>query len=229
MANQLDLEEQEQLDQIKHFWKQYGNQITWLLILALGAFAAWNGYQYWQRSQALQASAMYDEVARFARSNDPEKTERAFNDMKERFASTTFTYQAGLLTAKSLYEAGKPDNARAVLTWVARQSDDAGYAAIAQLRLAAVMMESKAYDEAMKALDAVTEPSFMPLVADRRGDIFLAQGKKPDAKEQYLKAYAAFEDGTQYRRLVEVKLNALGVNPSGDAAPASAVKSEVAK
>jgi predicted negative regulator of RcsB-dependent stress response len=229
MANQLDLEEQEQLDQIKHFWKQYGNQITWLLILVLGAFAAWNGYQYWQRSQALQASAMFDEVSRFARSNDPEKTERAFNDMKERFASTTFTYQAGLLAAKSLYESGKPDNARAVLTWVARQSDDAGYAAIAQLRLSAVLMEIKSYDEAIKALDAVIEPSFLALAADRRGDILLAQGKQAEAKEQYLKAYAAFEDETQYRRLVEVKLNALGVNPSGDASPTTAAKSEAAK
>jgi predicted negative regulator of RcsB-dependent stress response len=229
MANQLDLEEQEQLDQIKHFWKQYGNRITWLLVLVVGAFLAWIGFQRWQQSQALQASAMFDEVSRVARSNDPEKTERAFNDMKERLASTTFTYQAGLLAAKSLFEAGKPDNARAILTWVARQSDDAGYAAIAQLRLSAVLMESKSYDEAIKALDAVTEPSFVPLAADRRGDIFLAQGKKTEAKEQYLKAYAGFDEGTQYRRLVEVKLNALGVNPTGDAATPSTAKPEVVK
>ncbi len=66
MAKQLDLEEQEQLDQIKHFWKQYGNLITWVLIAALGAYAGWNGYQYWQRSQAAQASALYDELERLA-------------------------------------------------------------------------------------------------------------------------------------------------------------------
>ena len=60
MATQhLDLEEQEQLDQIKHFWKQYGNLITWLLIAVLAAYAGWNGFQYWQRSQASQASALY--------------------------------------------------------------------------------------------------------------------------------------------------------------------------
>jgi len=50
MAQHLDLEEQEQLDELKHFWKQYGNLITWALIAVLSAFAAWNGYQYWQRS-----------------------------------------------------------------------------------------------------------------------------------------------------------------------------------
>src|SRR6185436_186089 len=61
MAN-FDLEEQEQLEDLKHFWKQYGNLITWVLIAALGTFAAFNGWQYWQRSQALQASVLYDEV-----------------------------------------------------------------------------------------------------------------------------------------------------------------------
>ncbi len=61
MANHLDLEEQEQLDQLKHFWKQYGNPITWLLIVVLGSVAGWNFYQYWQRSQASQAAIMFDE------------------------------------------------------------------------------------------------------------------------------------------------------------------------
>ena len=83
MATQhLDLEEQEQLDQIKHFWKQYGNLITWLLIAVLAAYAGWNGFQYWQRSQASQASALYGEIERLAGEADPAKLERAFGDMK---------------------------------------------------------------------------------------------------------------------------------------------------
>ena len=64
MAKHLDLEEQEQLDELKHFWKQYGDLITWVLIAVFGAVAAWNGYQYWQRQQAVQAASMYDEVER---------------------------------------------------------------------------------------------------------------------------------------------------------------------
>ena len=66
MATPLDLEEQEQLDQIKHFWKTYGNLISWLLIAILGSYAAWNGYQYWERTQATKAAALYDEVERAA-------------------------------------------------------------------------------------------------------------------------------------------------------------------
>ena len=60
MATPLDLQEQEQLDQIKAFWNQYGNLITWTLTLALAGFAGWNGWNWWQRSQATKAGALYD-------------------------------------------------------------------------------------------------------------------------------------------------------------------------
>lgn len=210
MANHLDLEEQEQLDQLKHFWKQYGNWITWSLIVVLGAVAAWNGYQFWQRNQSVQAAAMFDEVERVARSGDLQKTERAFSDMKERFASTTYAQQAGLLVAKTSYAAGNVDAAKAALAWVAEKSRDKGYVSIARLRLSGILLEAKAYDEALGSLTSDISEEFGALVADRRGDIFAAQGKKPEAKLEYQKAFRQFEERSEYRRLVEVKLNALG-------------------
>ncbi len=216
MANQLDLEEQEQLDELKHFWKQYGNAITWCLIAVLACVAGWNGYQYWQRKQSAQAAAMLDEVIKVALAGDPEKSDRAFGDMKERFPSNIYTAQAGLLIAKSEYEAGKAETAKATLQWVADKSADAGYASLAKLRLAGVLMDEKAFDPALKLVDSVTAESFAALAADRRGDIFSAQGKKQEAKAEYLKAWKLLDESTEYRRLVEVKLNALGVNPMPD-------------
>jgi predicted negative regulator of RcsB-dependent stress response len=218
MANNLDLEEQEQLDEIKHFWKQYGNAITWVLIVVLGAYAAWNGYQYWQRSQAAQAAAMFDEIEKVSREGDADKLARAFAEMKDRFASTAYAQQAGLLVAKSQYDSGKLDEAKAVLTWVAEKSADAGYASVGRLRLAGVLMDAKAYDAALKVLDSGVAEEFAALQADRRGDIFLAQGKKPEAKVQYLKAFKTFDERTDYRRLVLVKLNSLGVDPLDEVA-----------
>jgi predicted negative regulator of RcsB-dependent stress response len=223
MANHLDLEEQEQLEQLKHFWNQYGNLITWILIAVLAAIAAWNGYQYWQRNQAAQAAAMFDEVERVTRSADPEKTERAFNDMKDRFASTLYTQQAGLLVAKSLSDAGKADQARNVLSWVAEHAADPAYASLARLRLSSLLLESKSYAEALRVLEAATAPGFQALVADRRGDIYLTQGMKAQAKEEFVKAYKTMDERAEYRRLVEVKLNALGIDPAA-AAPGEAGK-----
>lgn len=213
MANHLDLEEQEQLDQLKHFWKQYGNLITWALILVLGAFASWNFYQYWQRGQATQAAAMFDEVERVVTAGDSAKIDRVFADMKERFASTVYAQQAGLLVAKQYYSGGNIDGAKAALGWVADKSTDAGYQAIAKLRLAGILLDAKAFDEALKLLGSSFPGSFEGLVADRKGDIFQLQGKKAEAIVEYESAFKIFGERAEYRRLVEVKLTALGVDP----------------
>jgi len=230
MANHLDLEEQEQLDEIKHFWKQYGNAITLVLIVVLGGVAAWNGYQRWQGAQTAQAAAMYDEVERIVASGDTAQSERAFGDMRERYGSTEYAPQAGLLVGRLLFEAGKADSAKSVLGWVAGQSSDAGYASVARLRLAGLLMDSKSYDEALKVLDGVAAPEFAALVADRKADIYMLQGQRELAKKAYLSAYQQFDEQSQYRRLVLVKLNALGVSPgAADGTLAGAASGNVAE
>jgi predicted negative regulator of RcsB-dependent stress response len=213
MANHLDLEEQEQLDQLKHFWKQYGNLITWGLIVILGAAAAWNGYHLWQRNQSVQAAAMYDEVEKVVRGGDPQKAERAFSDMKERFSSAIYTQQAGLLVAKMTYESGKIDSSKAILGWLVDSGSDKGYSSVARLRLSAVLIDTKSYEDALKLLSSGISDEFSALADDRRGDVYVLQGKKAEAKAVYQKAYRSFEDQSEYRRLVGVKLNALGVDP----------------
>jgi predicted negative regulator of RcsB-dependent stress response len=221
MAKHLDLEQQEQLDELKHFWKQYGDFITWGLIIVLGAFAAWNGYQYWQRSQAAQASVMYDEVERSVQSGDVAKIDRSLADMKDRFGGTTYAQQAGLLAARAYYDKGNIDASRAALTWVAEKSSDESYQAIARLRLAGLLLEKKAYDEALQQASGTFPKAFTALAADRRGDIFVAQGKKTEARAEYEKAYKELDERAEYRRLVEVKLNALGVDPAAQAKPSA--------
>ena len=221
MANQLDLEEQEQLDQLKHFWKQYGNAISWALIVILGAFASWNFYQYWQRSQAAQAAAMFDEVERVVKSADPARIDRVFGDIKSKFGSTTYAQQAGLLVARQYYSVGNALGAQGALTWVAENASDPGYQALAKLRLAAVLAESKGFDEALKQLSGSFPANFEGLVADRKGDILMLQGKKPEALVEYRKAYKSLDESAEYRRLVEVKLNSLGVDPQSSDATAT--------
>jgi predicted negative regulator of RcsB-dependent stress response len=228
MANHLDLDEQEQLDQFKHFWKQYGNLITWTLIAVLGAYAAWNGYQYWQRSQATQAAAMFDEVERSIATGDMAKIERALTDMNAKFGTSPYAQQAGLLAAKTFYEKGSLDASKKALATVAEKSSDVGYQAIAKLRLASAQIEGKNYDDAMKQLAGAFPKDFEPLAADRRGDVLALQGKPAEAKAEYVKAYKGLEERSSYRRLVEVKLNALGGDPVTTAVVAPVVAATTA-
>jgi predicted negative regulator of RcsB-dependent stress response len=224
MAQHLDLEEQEQLDQIKHFWKQYGNLITWVLIVILGAFASWNGYQYWQRNQSAKSAALFDEVDRAVKGGDVPKLERAFTDIKEKFGGTAYAQQAGLLAAKVFADNGKAEQAQDALRWVSEKSDNAGYQAVAKLRLSALLAESKSYDEALKQLSGTFPKEFDGLVADRKGDVLALQGKSAEAKAEYVKAHALLPVTTDYRRLVEFKLNAMGVDPAAADKMASASK-----
>jgi predicted negative regulator of RcsB-dependent stress response len=216
MATHLDLEEQEQLDQLKAFWKQYGNLITWTVILVLAGFAAWNGWNWWQRDQAVKAGAMFDELDRAAQAADVERAAGIFKDMQSRFPGTAFTQQAGLLTAKVQVDKAQADAAAATLTWVAGNAVETEYQTVARLRLAGLLTDQKKYDEALKQLDGATAKEFEALVSDRRGDILLAQGKTEEAKAAFTKAWQAMDPLVEYRRLIDAKLTALGAAPPAE-------------
>jgi len=225
MARHLDLEEQEQLDDLKHFWNQYGNLISWFLIAVLGSFAAWNGWQWYQRQQAAQASVLYDEVERAAAGGDIARVEQAAKDIQDKFGGTTYAQQAALLAARALADQGKPVAAKAALQWVASEGRDEGLQAIAKLRLAALLVEAKDHDGALKQLAGDFPQEFQALAADRRGDVYNLQNKKSEAKAEYTKAWQGLPADSDYRGLVEVKLTALGVDVSTLKAPAPAAAS----
>lgn len=228
MATHLDLEEQEQLDQIKHFWKRYGNAITWVLVLALGGYAAWNGWNWWQRDQAGKAGGMYDELERVAAAGDADRAGKIFADLQARYPSTAYAEQGGLLAARTQFEKGQVDAAKGTLVWVAENAKEDEYKALARLRLAGVLLEAKQPDEALKQVSGTFPKAFEALAADRRGDILLSQGKKDEAKTAYQAAWAGLEAGLDYRRLVEAKLIALGAAPEA-AAVAGAASAGAAK
>lgn len=221
MASHLDLQEQEQIDQLKAFWKRWGNLITWLITAVLVAFAGWQGWQWYQRDQAAKAAAMYDEFDRALQAQDLGKATAAFGDLKARFASTGYTAQAGLQVAKLQLDQSKADEARQSLGWVAEQGSETAYRDIARLRLAGLQLDAKAYDDAAKTLDGIKSAEFAALAADRRGDLLLLQGKGDEAKAQYQKALAGLEKGQDYRTVVESKLATLGVPTVVDATGAA--------
>lgn len=222
MATQLDLQEQEQVDALKAFWKQYGNLITWALVAALAVYAGINGWQWWQRDQAQKAGAMFDELDRAAQAGDSDKTTRIFADLKDRYGRTAFAQQGGMLAARVQAEKGKADDARASLRWVVDNAVEDEYRTIARLRLAALMLDAKQYDDALKQLEGLDQGPFAALAADRRGDVLMAQGKTEAAIAAYQQAWKAMDERVEYRRLIDAKLTALGAAPVKAAASAPA-------
>ena len=218
MAAHLDLEEQEQLAELKHFWKTYGNLISWLLIVVLGGYAAWNGWQYWERNQAAKASALYDEVEKSVMAQDVQRVERTMGDMKDKFGGTQYAHQAASLSARVLAEKGKAEQARALLAWSAEKAPTAAWRDLARVRLAALQWENQSVDDALKTLQAEFSAETAPLAADLKGDLLLAKGQSAEAVNAYRVAYKGLQQGHEYRRVVQAKLGALGVDASASEA-----------
>jgi predicted negative regulator of RcsB-dependent stress response len=213
MASHLDLEEQEQLAELKHFWSRWGNLISWVVIAALLGYAAWTGWQYWSNRQSAQAAVLYDTVERSAAVGDLAMLERSAGDIEDKFAGTTYAHQSALLAARVMFERGNAAGARKQLQWVIDHGSDEAYIALARLRLSGLLIQDQALDEARKVLTAKSPAEFEPLLADRLGDIDMLQSKPDDAVANYQKAWRGMEANSEYRRLVAVKLAALGKDP----------------
>lgn len=213
MANHLALEEQEQLDQLKHFWNVWGTLLSAVVLLFAIFAATWSGYKYWQNRQAVQATGLFDVLEAAVLSGDQPRLEQAFDDLKSKHTNTNQSSLAALTSAKFLYDTGKNSDSKDALTWVLKNSSDDGIKSLARLRLSNILTTEKNYDEALKIISNDFSEEFLPLVADRKGDIFLLQGRTAEAILEYEKAFIKFSVDSEYKRLLEIKLNSLGVVP----------------
>ena len=220
MAQQLDLQEQEQVDALKALWAKWGNLIMWTVTLVLAAFA---GYNYWmklERDKGTLASTLYGELKTAADGGDAKRAAQIFGDMQAKVPKTTYAQLGALMVAKVQFDKGDAVNATANLQWVADHGNEEN-TAVAHLRLAGLLADGQKYDDALKQLALVKPASFAPLVSDRRGDIAMAQGQKDAAVKDWKLAYDGLPATTQYRILVEAKLTKAGAAPAPAASAAS--------
>jgi predicted negative regulator of RcsB-dependent stress response len=205
-----DHEEQEQLASLKSWWHQYGNLVTWALIVVLGAYAAWTGWNYYQRNQAAQAAQFYDEFQKALTAQDKEKIQRAAGDMQSKFPRTAYAQMTALNAAKFAFDANDLPTAKAQLQWVIDKGASDDYKAVAKVRLAGILLDEKAYDEGLKLLSGSFPEQFASVVDDRKGDIFVAQNKLDDARTAYQTALDKTEQKSPGRQLIQIKLDAIG-------------------
>ena len=206
-----DLEEQEQLAALKAWWTDNGKQVIIVVLVVVIALLGWLGWNYYQRNQAAQASGLYDAVQKAASANDLKLVRESAGAVLEQFPRTTYAAMAALVSAKAHFQGGDLKTARVQLSWVAENAKDDALQDIARLRLAGVMMDEKAHDEALKVLDAKHGAPFDAQFLATRGDVLVAQGKKAEAASAYKSALekVAAKDAGQ-RAYIQLRLDALG-------------------
>ncbi len=208
-----DLEEQEKLDDLKAWWEQNSKYVSAAVLVVALVVIGVQGWRWYQRTQAEQASVLYQAVSQAAKANDVSKAKEPASQIVDRYARTAYAPRAALLYAKMLYDSGDKAGARAQLQWVVDQSSGDELRAIARFRLAQAMLDEKQYDDALKTLDVKTDDAFAGLFADLKGDILAAAGKSAEAKSAYESALAKIDPKSPYRAFVQVKFDALGGAP----------------
>jgi predicted negative regulator of RcsB-dependent stress response len=207
----LDLEEQEQVEELKAWWKQHGGFITALILAVALGFAGWQGWRWYQASQAAQASVLYDTVAKAAQANDAKALRDAAGTLVESYARTLYASMGALVAARYYFDRNDLKSAKAQLQWVIERSASEDFRDLARLRLAAVLLDEKAYDEALKLLEANPAAPYEAQYAALRGDVLLAKNQAAEAKAAYKLALekADGKDGA-FQESVRMRLEALG-------------------
>lgn len=204
-----DLQEQEQLDTMKAWWARFGNLVTWLITIALLAYAGWAGWNYYLRNQATQAGQLYESLQKAVALKDASTVQRAAGDMQQKFPRTAYAQMSGLIAAKVAVDANDLASAKVQLQWIVQHGIDEEYKAIARVRLAGILLDEKSFDEALKQLNEKFPDAFASVVLDRKGDVLVVQNKLAEAKAAYQQALEKMDLKNPGRQLLQLKLDAL--------------------
>lgn len=207
-----DLQEQEQLDELKAYWKQYGNLVLTALTIALAVLAAFQVWNYYQRRQAAEASTVFVALQRAQTAKDTKQVKDLAGSLLEKYPGTYYAAMAALISAKASADANDVKTAKAQLDWVVGNGKPEEFRDLARLRLANLLLDEKDYDGALKLVDAGDKAAaYAGRYADVKGDILAAQNKNAEAKAAYQAALNAIDaKQTEYRKYVQDKLDSLG-------------------
>jgi len=205
-----DLDEQERLDELKAWWKRWGNLVMIGLAVAIAAAAGW---RYWQNravTQSLEAATVYEKLTQSLAANDVKGAREAGAMLIDQYKGTAYAPRAALLLAKLNVAGQDLKSAQAQLEWAAANSKEPAVKDLAHLRLAGVQLDQKQYDAALKTLSGTHSDAFAFRFHDLKGDVLLAQGKQADARAAYQAAFSKMQEDNPYRTIVELKLDSLG-------------------
>ncbi len=204
-----DLEEQEQLDEFKAWWKQNGKMVTSLLVAVLVGYAAFQGWHFYQNKQSVEASTQYQELL-VVDEKDLKIIQVKSAMLMESFSGTPYAGRAALFAAKANYQANEVKSAKAQLDWAIKNAKETSVSALSSLQLANILAEEKDFEGALKLLNAPHDAGFDGLFADLKGDVLVSLGKNVEAKEAYQQALTKLEPKGKFRALTQQKLESLG-------------------
>ncbi len=219
------LSEKEQIEAIRSWWQVNGRYVISGIVLGVAILVGWNQWQAHQRTTRLQASALYETLAREVDDGDLEASEAAAVDLYDNYASTTYAALASLAMAKLYMEKGRDQDAadtlNALLTvrghsrlpivgWLQALVGVADFSElqmVGRLRLAKVYLYQNKNQEVIELLSGFEDTSFSARYDELLGDAYVALGQIAEATAAYERSMMDDVSApTVNRALVQMKL-----------------------
>jgi predicted negative regulator of RcsB-dependent stress response len=194
---------------LRAWWEDNRWYVIGGIIAAIAAFAGFRGWQYWSATQEADAAAMFRPVVEAAKGKDAKRLAASAQDLAAKHPRSFYASEAALIVAKDAFDAGNLDEARKQFDWVMTNGAEE-HRGVARIRLAAVLMDQKKYDDALRTLDGNSDAAFTAMAADLRGDVMLAQGRMDEARSAYKVAIEKAGPRNPVKGIAETKLQALG-------------------
>lgn len=211
----LDLEEQEQLEELKAWWRKHGMMVLAGVGIFVTGVVGWKGWQTWTTTESAESMMQFERAMQAAMSNDAKTVKDVTGQLMERslfmgVGRSGYAVPAAWLAGKTNYSAGDLQSAEAQYQFALQHADDKGLEQLARLRLAAIKLDRKDYDGALKLLAVTPEPGFAGLFADLKGDVLAIQNKPAEARVAYQLALDKFDAKSPLKAMIEAKLDSLG-------------------
>jgi predicted negative regulator of RcsB-dependent stress response len=206
--------EEEQIEAIKKWWEENGKQTMVALVVVLGGWFGYQGYEGQQQASGEAASAVYQEVLTLqASESEEDKGRRAvlLDQLQKDYSSTVYAQFAGLFKAKDAMDAGDLDAAAAELESVKTNTSDSALRHLATVRLARVYTAQEKFDDALSLLAADNSTAFSAEYFEAKGDVLLAKGDQAAARDAYSQAVVETQRIGGNNPILSMKLDDLAV------------------
>ncbi len=210
----MEQTEEEQLERLKEWWSKNGKFVIAGLVVGLATVIGLRMWTDTRNSEAEAASQQYEQLLGLVDQGDAAQAEQIAGTLFTEYSSTPYASLAKLMLASLKVEQGDLVAAATFLRQVLDNSKQDGIRQIARLRLARVLLADGQVDDALAVIESGDSGVIQADSEVIKGDIYLAQGKREEARAAYERAMAL---GAENRRLLQMKLDDLAL-ASGDAA-----------
>jgi predicted negative regulator of RcsB-dependent stress response len=215
----IDHTEEEQIENLKKWWKENGPSVLFGVVVGLGGLFGWNAWQDYQARQAAEASALYTELLlKMDAATDPTgESDEMIAALRTKYDDTVYAPLAVLAAAKLAVDKNDIDTAIGHLEWVIKHADQPEIGITARLRISRLYLAQGKFDKVESFLKAEYPKAYTAVVEELRGDLLVAKGSPETAREAYQRALTASEIAPYTRQFIQNKLDQLAPPEPKDA------------